>query len=64
MELYSNANTIYSTLGGSTNGHLALMMPDMDYLAHASQANDIPVHPGPQLPHLAGTAGAQIVTNH
>ena len=59
-ELYANARTIDSTLGGGGNGHLALVMPDADYLAHTGEAYIAPVHPGAQPAHGASTTAAQI----
>ena len=59
-ELYANAHTIDSTLGGGRNGHLAPIMPDADYLACTGEAYIAPVHPGAQPAHGAGTTAVQI----
>ena len=39
---------------------MALVMPDVDYLAHTGEAYIAPVHPGAQPAHGAGTTAAQI----
>ena len=59
-EVYANARSVHSTLGGGANGHLAICMPDATYLARAGQAFVIPVHPGPQPVHAQGATGPQI----
>ena len=59
-ELYANAKTVPSTLGGGQHGHLAIVMPPADYLALAAVPYDVPIHPGPQPAHPAGATAAQI----
>ena len=46
-EIYANARTIHSTRGGGANGHLAIIMPDIDYqLRTIGIGFTIPTHPG------------------
>lgn len=54
-ELYANAQSVESTLGGGEHGHLGMLMPDYEYTLLAHQA--IPyVHPDkPDVPLFAGT---------
>lgn len=59
-ELYANARAIPTTLGGGANGHLALIMPDADYLARAGVAFPAPAHPGGLPAHAAAATTAQI----
>jgi hypothetical protein len=59
-ELYANARTIPSTLGGGHNGHLALVMTDAEYLVISAVNYDEPVHPGAQPVHQANATAAQI----
>ena len=53
-ELYENAMAIHTTLGGGTNGHLAVVMPDAAYLTRAGVAFPPPDHPGATAVHAAG----------
>ena len=46
-EIYTNARSVYSTRGGGTNGHLAIVMPAAAYLTRTGIAFDVPPHPGP-----------------
>jgi hypothetical protein len=64
-ELYANAQAMHSNACGGNHGHLALVMPDADYLALAGeafiipqQAFIIPQHPGILPIHAQGTTGA------
>jgi hypothetical protein len=59
-ELYANARQIHSTRGGGTNGHLRIMMTDVEYLARANVAFIVPVHPGDAPVHAAGATGLAI----
>jgi hypothetical protein len=60
-ELYTNAQaTMHSNAGGGNHGHLALVMPDVDYLALAGQVFIIPQHPGNLPVHAVGATGPQI----
>ena len=59
-QLYANAKSIPTTLGGGANGYLALVMPDADYLARAGVAFPAPPHPGDQPIHAAAATAAQI----
>ena len=59
-QLYANAKSIPTTLGGGANGYLALVMPDADYLARTGVAFPAPPHPGDQPIHAAAATAAQI----
>jgi hypothetical protein len=59
-ELYTNARTIPSLLGGGHNGHLALVMTDAEYLVISAVNYDEPVHLGAQPMHQANATAAQI----
>jgi hypothetical protein len=60
-ELYANTCSIYSTLGGGNNGHLAVIMPTVDYLIQMTNIPfTIPVHPGPSPVHANGATAFQI----
>ena len=55
-EIYANARTVFSTRGGGANGHLCLVMPDLEYLRRTIGVPfDPPTHPG-----AAPTTGAFI----
>ena len=43
-----------------TNGHLAVIMPDAEYLTRAGVAFPPPAHPGAMPVHAAGATVAQI----
>jgi hypothetical protein len=45
---------------GGTNGHLALIMPDADYLARANQAFLLQAHPDTTPVHAEGSTATQI----
>jgi hypothetical protein len=59
-ELYANAKTIPSMLGGGRNGHLALIMTNAEYLVISVINYNEPVHPGAQPVHQANATAAQI----
>ena len=60
-ELYANARSIYSTRGGGNNGHLAIIMPDADYLLRTTNIPfTVPVHPGPVPVHADTPTAFQI----
>jgi hypothetical protein len=59
-ELYANAQAMHSNAGGGNHGHLALVMPDADFLALGGAAFIVPQHPGILPIHAQGTTGAQI----
>jgi hypothetical protein len=59
-ELYANARAVHSTRGGGANGHLALIMPDADYLVRTTVAFVPPVHPGVAPVHPPNPTGNQI----
>jgi hypothetical protein len=59
-ELYANAQAMHSNAGDGNHGHLALVMPDADYLALAGETFIVPQHPGILPIHAQGTTGAQI----
>lgn len=46
-EIYANARTVFSTRGGGRNGHLCLVMPELEYLVRTTGVPFIPpTHPG------------------
>jgi len=53
-EIYANACAIPSTCGGSSHGHLGLVMPVAEYTVIAGVAFQLPAHPGPVPNHAAG----------
>jgi hypothetical protein len=60
-ELYANAQAMHSNAGGGKHGHLALAMPDIDYLAlDGQEVFIIPQHPGNLPVHAVGATGPQI----
>jgi hypothetical protein len=59
-ELYANARAVRSTRGGGANGHLALVMPAVDYDARTHAVFVPPAHPGDNPVHAAGATGPQI----
>jgi hypothetical protein len=64
-ELYANARTIPSMLGGGNNGRLALVMTDAEYLVISDVNYDEPIHPGAQPMYQANATAAQITeANH
>jgi hypothetical protein len=65
--LHANAGSIYSTIcGGGANGHLALIMPAVDYLAWGFVPFVAPLHPVATPTHVDGATATQITnkTNH
>jgi hypothetical protein len=59
-ELFANARQIHSTRGGGTNGHLQIMMTDVEYITRANVAFIVPVHPGDAPVHAANATGLAI----
>jgi hypothetical protein len=59
-ELYANAQTIPSLLGGGQHGHLGVVMPAAEYLVISAVAYVVPVHPGTQPVHPANSTAAQM----
>jgi hypothetical protein len=59
-ELYANARSVLSDLGGGANGHLAVIQNAVDYLARARVPFIIPTHPGIQ-PAVRDGASASII---
>jgi hypothetical protein len=59
-ELFANAQAMHSNAGDGNHGHLALVMPYVDYLALAGQVFIIPQHPGNLPVHAVGATGPQI----
>jgi len=53
-EIYANACAILSTCGGSSHGHLRLVMPIVEYIVIAGMAFQLSVHPGPVPLHATG----------
>ena len=53
-EIFANAASVHSPRGGGSNGHLALVMTPVAYLARATVAYVDPVHPGAAPDHAEG----------
>jgi hypothetical protein len=54
QEIYANAKSVHSLLGGVVQGHLALVLPAAAYIARPGTAAFIPpVHPGAPPEHAA-----------
>jgi hypothetical protein len=60
-EVYANARSVHSDLGGGLNGHLGIVMANAPYILRAGQMFDAPMHPGPQAAHAANATQAQIL---
>ena len=61
-EIMGNARSISTALGGGNHGHLGLILPQAEYAAIApGNPFIIPAHP--QMPVLAGGAGAAAAVN-
>jgi hypothetical protein len=60
-EVYANARSVHSDLGGGLNGHLGIVMANAPYILRAGQMFDPPIHPGPQEAHAANATQAQII---
>jgi hypothetical protein len=52
--------SISSTRGGGAHGHLTLTVSDLQYLAIAGIAFDVPAHPGAAPAHAAAATVTQI----
>ena len=63
-ELYANARSVHSELGGGVNGYLGTVMPNAHYFLRAGAAFVAPVHPGTQAAHAANATVAQITENN
>jgi hypothetical protein len=64
-EIYSNARSVYSPLGGGDNGHLALVMGGAAaYQLCAGTAWIDPVHPGTHPDHAPNASQAQIIASN
>lgn len=59
-ELFTNARSVVSARGGGVNGHLAILMSPVAYLARAGIAFEPPHHPGPAPVHANGATAGQI----
>ena len=60
-EIYANARTIHSTRGGGVNGHLAVLMPVVEYQGRTNGvAFARPVHPGPPPVHTGFVTPVEI----
>jgi hypothetical protein len=59
-EVYANARSVHSELGGGMNGHLGIVMNVAPYVIRAGQAFVEPIHPGVQAAHAANATQAQI----
>ena len=64
QQLYANALSVHSELGGAMHGHLALLLTDPEYLALTNHNFDVPVHPGrfPNIPANATNAASSEIT--
>jgi hypothetical protein len=60
-QVYANARSVYSDLGGGLNGHLGVVMATAPYVLRAGQVFVAPIHPGPQAQHAANATQAQII---
>jgi hypothetical protein len=60
-EVYANARSVHSDLGGGLNGHLGIVMANAPYILRAGQMFDAPMYPGPQAAHAANSTQSQIV---
>ena len=56
QELYANAQSVDSILGGGAHGHLGMVMPDYDYVVMANDAEPYDFPEKPDIPVYAGTA--------
>jgi hypothetical protein len=55
-QVFANARAIYSARGGGINGHLAVVMPDADYIIRtAGNAFETPAYPGKGLVRMAAS---------
>ena len=64
-ELYANAISVPTELGGGMYGHLALVMPVPEYIAmDGAILYTIPGHPGVQADAPAGATAVQITRRH
>ena len=60
-ELFANARSVPSTLGGGALGHAFLLMTPAEFAALPTALPVVaPAHPGPQPPHAAAATGPQI----
>lgn len=60
-EVYDNVMSVPSEAGGGGFGHLGAVMPAAEYIAlPGAVAYDAPVHPGVQVPAIAGATAIQI----
>jgi hypothetical protein len=62
-QLYTNARSVTSPHGGGNNGHLAILMSNAAYIAHAGIDFTVPIHPGAAPLHTAAATAAQIAEN-
>jgi hypothetical protein len=59
-EIYANARSVHSDLGGGSNGYLGLVMPSVQYTLRTMIPFTAPVHPGALPVHAQGTTGPVI----
>jgi hypothetical protein len=59
-ELCSNARQIFSPRGGGSNGHLRILLTELEYIRRTNVAFAIPVHPGAAPVHVAQASAFQI----
>jgi hypothetical protein len=55
-ELYANAQSVESTLGGGQHGHMGMVMPDVEYITVSAGAAPYVLPIKPAVPVYAGTA--------
>ena len=61
-EIIANAMSVPSTRGGGDNGHLCLVLTDLEYANLSDIPFEIPVHPGQAPMHAANATNAQITS--
>ena len=63
-EIYANAVSIYSELGGGDHGHLALLLTLAAYRTLTGHTYNVPDHPGALAVHARNTEAATIVEDN
>jgi hypothetical protein len=59
-EVYANARSVHSDLGGRLNGHLGMAIPDAQYFMQAHEQFIAPIHPGVQPAHTDDTSRSRV----
>jgi hypothetical protein len=62
-EMYANARTIHSDLGGGGNGYLGVVIPSAQYTLRTLIPFTAPVHPGHLPVYASGTSGPVITAS-